>query len=211
MSIRKYIIMLSVSVFIYVPMADAQPNSAAHSYKKMGYVPSYMGKLTQTQKSYLNFYTQNEEREPCQHYYAPPPGFYRDGCALIYRYPEKKVSSSVELKHQKSLSVYEIHFEFDSTEIDKIGTDVLTEIADDIDFIRPSLVTVSGFTDSVGTEKYNIDLSQRRAIKVSDFLKKLGVENQVIDEKLRSFVSIRPAISCPRSNASFSMAFPIFP
>lgn len=183
MSIRKYILMLSTSAFIYVPIADAQPNGATYSYRKMGYVPSYMSELTQAQKSYLNFYTQNEVREPCQNYYDPPKGFYRDGCALIYRYPEKLVATSVVMKNEKSLAVYEIHFDFDSTQINQIGIGVLTKIAHDINIINPRLVTVSGFTDSVGTEKYNINLSQRRAIKVSDFLKTLDVDNQVIDEK----------------------------
>lgn len=182
MLIKKYILMASVSMTIFGALSSAQAEDSGLSYKKMGYVPAYMGLLTPAQKSSLQFYTANEVREPCQNYRDPPIGFYRDGCTIMYRNKEQSYPRSSPPIREKSLATYQINFDFDSIKLDRMADTILDQVAKDILIYQPRLVTVSGFTDSVGTKKYNASLSERRAEMISHLLQSHGIENQIIDE-----------------------------
>lgn len=68
-----------------------------------------------------------------------------------------------------------VHFEFGKY-------DVLPEYHEDLgklsDFLQKNPkadVVMAGFTDSIGTEEYNLPLSQRRVESVANFLKQMGV------------------------------------
>ena len=68
-----------------------------------------------------------------------------------------------------------ILFPFNSTDILPAGRDNLRQLATSLDKYPNSDILIVGHTDSVGTDAYNQDLSQRRALAASSYLQSLGV------------------------------------
>jgi len=68
-----------------------------------------------------------------------------------------------------------ILFPFNSTEILPDGKTNLQQLASSLDKYPNSDILIVGHTDSVGTDAYNMDLSQRRAQAASAYLQSLGV------------------------------------
>lgn len=68
-----------------------------------------------------------------------------------------------------------ILFPFNSTDILPAGRDNLRQLASSLDKYPNSDILIVGHTDSVGTDAYNQDLSQRRALAASSYLQSLGV------------------------------------
>ena len=70
-----------------------------------------------------------------------------------------------------------VFFETDSATLDPQSHELLVEVAEIIlDHPELALVRVEGHTDARGTDAYNLDLSDRRAASVVDFLEAQGVE-----------------------------------
>lgn len=76
-------------------------------------------------------------------------------------------------------------FEFDSAEIKQQGQEQLREMAQAMcsHELSAQKVLIEGYTDSIGTEEYNIDLSRRRAKVVRSFLISNGVEPHGLEIK----------------------------
>jgi outer membrane protein OmpA-like peptidoglycan-associated protein len=68
-----------------------------------------------------------------------------------------------------------ILYPFNSTEILPAGRSNLQELANSLNKYPNSDILIVGHTDSVGTDAYNQDLSQRRAAAASAYLQSLGV------------------------------------
>src|SRR5438046_2546825 len=68
-----------------------------------------------------------------------------------------------------------ILFPFNSTDILPDGRTNLQELAKSLEKYPNSDVLIVGHTDSVGTDAYNLDLSQRRAQAAATYLQSLGV------------------------------------
>lgn len=68
-----------------------------------------------------------------------------------------------------------ILFPFNSTEILPAGKANLQELANSLQKYPNSDILIVGHTDSVGTDSYNLDLSQRRAQAASAYLQSVGV------------------------------------
>lgn len=68
-----------------------------------------------------------------------------------------------------------ILFPFNSTEILPAGKENLQQLAKSLENYPNSDVLIVGHTDSVGTDAYNQDLSQRRSLAASAYLQSLGV------------------------------------
>ncbi|PYO76357.1 MAG: hypothetical protein DMD63_14605 [Gemmatimonadetes bacterium] len=68
-----------------------------------------------------------------------------------------------------------ILFPFNSTEILPAGKSNLQQLASSLEKYPNSDVLIVGHTDSVGTDAYNLDLSQRRALAASAYLQSLSV------------------------------------
>jgi len=68
-----------------------------------------------------------------------------------------------------------ILFPFNSTEILPAGKSNLQQLASSLEKYPNSDVLIVGHTDSVGTDAYNLDLSQRRALAASAYLQSLAV------------------------------------
>ncbi|HEX2794736.1 MAG TPA: OmpA family protein [Croceicoccus sp.] len=76
-----------------------------------------------------------------------------------------------------------VTFATDSTEISPTFRAVLDDIATSLNQYPNSIIDVYGFTDNTGSEAYNLDLSQRRAQSVANYLIYKGVASARIATK----------------------------
>jgi OOP family OmpA-OmpF porin len=65
-------------------------------------------------------------------------------------------------------------FDFDKSTLKAEGVATLNKLASDIKKMKLEVVIIVGYTDSVGTDAYNIALGQRRANAVKAFLTNAG-------------------------------------
>jgi outer membrane protein OmpA-like peptidoglycan-associated protein len=75
-----------------------------------------------------------------------------------------------QLKEKKKVDIYGIYFDFASDRLKPESTPVLEEIAGVLKDNPDWKLTVSGHTDNVGGDAYNLDLSKRRAAAVKQAL-----------------------------------------
>ena len=126
-----------------------------------------------------------ENREQCQHYWAPPAGYEMRGCRVY----SLETVQPVKLTEEETprllpiISTYTIYFNFDHSDVNANQKPTLDRIAAEIERYHPTQVTVSGYTDTVGTDAYNMALSQRRAKAVAQALNGEGIQNQIIDKE----------------------------
>lgn len=69
----------------------------------------------------------------------------------------------------------EVLFDFDSSALRASSRDTLSSLAQNIRKYPDTILDVEGHTDSTGTERYNQQLSERRAATVADYLIDQGV------------------------------------
>lgn len=75
----------------------------------------------------------------------------------------------------------EVLFDFASAALRPASRSALSEMADVFSRYGDTTIAVEGHTDSVGSDRYNYGLSQRRADSVADYLQRLGVSGQRLD------------------------------
>ena len=68
-----------------------------------------------------------------------------------------------------------IRFDFDKATIKPEYRDILNRIAGILMTLKGHSIAVYGYTDDIGTQTYNLQLSQRRAEAVRDFLVQTGI------------------------------------
>lgn len=73
-----------------------------------------------------------------------------------------------------------ILFEFNSAQLTKVGMEAAQEFVSFLKGRDPKSITVTGHTDRVGSEAYNLDLSKRRAATVASFLKDNGIAGKIV-------------------------------
>ncbi|MCU0663005.1 MAG: OmpA family protein, partial [Myxococcota bacterium] len=78
----------------------------------------------------------------------------------------------------------QVHFANNSHEIKSESFGMLDEIADLL-IVHPEIkrVEIQGHTDNRGTRDYNLDLSDRRAASIRQYLINSGVESSRLDAK----------------------------
>lgn len=83
---------------------------------------------------------------------------------------------SYGLPSEVVIGTNEIHFEFDQARILPQSYPVLNQIASTIKGASVKHVTVEGYTDSKGSDDYNLALSNRRAESVKEYLSNHAVQ-----------------------------------
>src|SRR5262249_58587744 len=68
-----------------------------------------------------------------------------------------------QLAKEKKAVIYGIYFDFNQATIKKESQPVLKEIADAMKNNPDWVLTVNGYTDNIGGDAYNLELSKRRA------------------------------------------------
>jgi outer membrane protein OmpA-like peptidoglycan-associated protein len=76
-----------------------------------------------------------------------------------------------------------IRFDFDKANIKPEYRDILNRIAGILMTLKGYTIAVYGYTDDIGTQTYNLQLSQRRAEAVRDFLMETGIFPTIMSTK----------------------------
>jgi peptidoglycan-associated lipoprotein len=76
-----------------------------------------------------------------------------------------------------------IRFDFDKANIKPEYRDILNRIAGILMTLKGYTIAVYGYTDDIGTQAYNLQLSQRRAEAVRDFLAQTGISPTIMSTK----------------------------
>ncbi|GLH35684.1 MULTISPECIES: OmpA family protein [Pseudomonas] len=94
------------------------------------------------------------------------------------------VVEEVVVQKEEVIVIRDVHFEFDSARLTAADKERLNTISTRLKQEAPSArLSVTGHTDSVGSDSYNQNLSERRAHSVTDYLVESGVPRA-------SFVSV---------------------
>jgi outer membrane protein OmpA-like peptidoglycan-associated protein len=83
----------------------------------------------------------------------------------------------------KMIKLDGVNFESNSAKLDGASSTIVTKAAETLKKHPKVKVEVAAYTDSKGSESYNLKLSNKRAASVADYLKKLGVDAQRISNK----------------------------
>ena len=172
---------------------DTANFTSHHLVEKKSY-ENYVEKLPAERKLEVREYLDYETLEPCQFYQPIPDGFVKEGCDIIRIEPKKVVAPApapapqpaprpAPVTYNKVIQDYEVNFAFDSSNLSGDANSTLDTVAQEIRTYNPAEVTVQGHTDTSGPADYNVKLSQRRAMAVSNALTSRGVSNRVIDAK----------------------------
>jgi len=76
-----------------------------------------------------------------------------------------------------------IRFDFDKADIKPEYRDILNRIAGILMTLQGYTIAVYGYTDDIGTQTYNLQLSQRRAEAVRDFLVTAGIPQTMMSAR----------------------------
>ncbi len=93
-----------------------------------------------------------------------------------------------------------IRFDFDKANIKPEYRDILNRIAGVLMTLKGFSIAVYGYTDDVGTQTYNLQLSQRRAEAVRDFLLQTGISPAMITNA-KGFGKADPRVPGDREQA----------
>jgi len=119
-----------------------------------------------------------DSRDKCP---GTPHGVHVDanGCPP----PAPVVEEAVVVK-EETIVIRDVHFQFDKATLTESDKEVLDKIATRLKAEAPTArLTVTGYTDSVGSDAYNQKLSDKRAHSVVEYLIQEGVPRS-------SFVSV---------------------
>jgi len=96
---------------------------------------------------------------------------YMDQC------PDTPAGADVNaLGCEADVVLQDVNFEFDSATLTSRAEQILDGVAEKLRANENVRVRLEGYTDSIGTESYNEDLSQRRADSVADYLAGQGID-----------------------------------
>ena len=76
-----------------------------------------------------------------------------------------------------------IRFDFDKAVVKPEYRDILNRVAGILMTLKGYTIAVYGYTDDVGTQAYNLQLSRRRAEAVRDFLVQTGISATILSTK----------------------------
>jgi OOP family OmpA-OmpF porin len=77
---------------------------------------------------------------------------------------------------ERTIILDNVLFDFDKTAIKPDGAKILDRLVEFLKENRNKRVDFEGHTDSIGTEKYNQGLSERRARAAQDYIVKKGID-----------------------------------
>lgn len=129
-----------------------------------------------------------------------PEAALRECDADVFAAFERKVEAEPQPPQRITLDA-DTTFDFDKATLTEQGKRDLDRIVQAARETEDSSIQITGYTDRIGSESYNEDLSQRRAEAVSEYL----VQNGIPEEAIRTAAmgEQNPVVSCEgmRGNA----------
>lgn len=114
-----------------------------------------------------------DSRDKCP---GTPRGVQVDATGCPLPPPPQPVVEEVVVVKEETIVIRDVHFEFDSAKLTAADKQRLNTIASRLKQEKASArLTVTGHTDSVGSDAYNQKLSDRRAHSVVEYLIESGV------------------------------------
>ncbi len=87
-----------------------------------------------------------------------------------------KINKS-ELPTEKLYATSDVYFYFDDFSLTQEARYNMDRLIEDLDKDQLALIIIEGFADQIGTDDYNMRLSEKRAIEVADYFKSKGYTN----------------------------------
>jgi len=78
---------------------------------------------------------------------------------------------------ERTILLDDVLFDFDKSTIKAEGAAILDRLVSFMNENKNTKVSLSGYTDNIGTEAYNLKLSDRRWTSGRDYLTKKGIES----------------------------------
>ena len=88
--------------------------------------------------------------------------------------PPKDTIAAPKIRQRKHYT-HTILFEFDSDKVSPDELDKLVEFVDDVAEKEILRIEIVGYADDVGTEQYNLELSEKRAKKIGLYMIERGI------------------------------------
>jgi len=99
--------------------------------------------------------------------------------SIIYR-NIKLISSQEILKEQQKITINNIFFDFDDYSLKQESYPELNRLLDYLKTIQFNKIIIEGHTDDIGDDAYNLNLSQKRAQSVANYLISKGISKSKI-------------------------------
>jgi len=96
---------------------------------------------------------------------------------------DKDLEPAKEIEKEEVVSIDEIYFDFDKSDIREDATEELDKVVEMMKENTSIKIEVSSFTDSRGSSAYNIKLSNRRAQSTIDYLVSNGIDKSRVTGK----------------------------
>jgi len=140
----------------------------------------------------------------CWHTILWKPGDVVPGCGYVEAEPPPPPPKKTVRKVERTISLRadtETFFGFDKAVLTPTARQKLSAMMDEVKpFETVKSASVSAHTDRIGTETYNLDLSERRAAAVVDWLVAHGVDPNLI--VAHAYGESQPVVTCEGSRVT---------
>ncbi|TDQ57158.1 OOP family OmpA-OmpF porin [Mesocricetibacter intestinalis] len=141
-------------------------------------LPSLPELAFRVEYQWLNKVGKFEEEEGGRFDYTPSIGAVTAG--LSYRFGQGAAPVAAEVVNKAFTLNSDVTFAFDKAKLKPEAHQVLDGVYAEINQLKAPQVKVAGYTDRIGSEAYNMKLSQQRAQSVANYLVAKGVAQQDI-------------------------------
>jgi outer membrane protein OmpA-like peptidoglycan-associated protein len=182
---------LLLSVALALCLVPFVPVHADEEVGTLAYYPIPEADKEANYYQWKKFVEYNVYREPCQGYEQPPAPYEVDLCK-IRRFqphmasvivPPQDIAPAAGEPTPSSPAVSTIYFDFDKYNLRASEQSKFDALINNIKNDNPSMVTVSGYTDTAGADAYNVSLSQRRAQTITNEMTSHGIHGDIIEQK----------------------------
>lgn len=111
----------------------------------------------------------------------PINGFFKDSPKQRGCYTIEELNSLIERNkkvYDKNICVDNLNFDFDKSDITPESSVYLNEVATLLKLKDALKLEINGYTDSKGSEEYNMELSRKRALAVYNYLVSKGINKE---------------------------------
>ena len=188
---------MKIKTILLCTVAATLGSYAAYAESNM-FGPRYTPRSEVSEKNYTQkhrtedrmdakLYKEYEQRELCQRY-RRLPRHYVDTCVRPAEEEVLVTASNHRLAEKRLFLIvhsYTVLFDFNKSGVRANENETINKIIREIDRYNPKQITVTGYTDSSGSDDYNMALAHRREKSVSAALLQRGIDNYTLNHEAR--------------------------